>query len=36
MQIETLHDVMQWTKDMHQQLHDFAAHGAQQSDKKSI
>lgn len=36
MQIETLHDVLQWTKNMHQQLHDFTAHCALERDNERI
>ncbi|MCS6229994.1 hypothetical protein G3488_03815 [Shewanella baltica] len=34
MQIETLYDVMQWTKNIHQQLHVFAAHCALENDSE--
>lgn len=36
MQIETLHDVMQWTKNMHQELHYFAANCALKSDSERV
>lgn len=36
MKIETLHDVMQWTKKMHQRLHDFSAHCALERDNERI
>ncbi|MGI2013300.1 hypothetical protein [Shewanella oncorhynchi] len=34
MQIETLYDVMQWTRSIHQQLHAFAAHCALTNDSE--
>ncbi|MCU7987335.1 hypothetical protein [Shewanella sp. SW24] len=34
MQIETLYDVMQWTRNIHQQLHAFAAHCALTNDSE--